>query len=227
MHVNNIPNNNNEHEVSVAYIPYMYTSQSCRSACLQRLIWERCHCLDLKLKLPFPDIDGKLLCGALGEKEMDILLNLSQNLPKSDKERCLFNLSQVISDNCSHIHKIINDLYCVKAVKDDYKKREWLDESLCTCNPACHSYEYDITISDSPWPAPGPETHAAYNKMKDVNWTFSDNTNIMDYFHNASNKNEIMQNFAQVVVYNKHLSITKVKEVAAYTLDDLFADMGK
>ncbi len=218
-----VPSSNAGHKMPAAFMSYMYTSQSCRSACLQRLIWEKCHCLDLKSKLPFPDVDGKLLCGALGEQEMDILLNPQ----KHNKGGCSSDLTEVISMNCSHLHKIINDLYCIKEVKRNYRHQKLLDESLCTCPPACHSYEYDIAISDAPWPAPGPETNAAYHKMKAVNWTFSDNANIMEYFNNASNKNEIMQNFAQVVVYNKHLSIAKVEEVAAYSLDNLFADMGK
>ena len=219
----NVNNNNAKYKMSAAYKPYLYTSQGCRDACLQKLIWKTCHCLDLKSKLPFPDVDGKLLCGALGAEEMEILLDPK----KYDKEGCLFNLTKVVSTNCTHLHKIINDLYCIKEVKQIYNERKLLDESMCDCPPACHSFDYDVIISDSSWPSPGAETNAAYNKMKHVNWTFSHNAQIMEYFNNSSNKNAIMQNFAQVIVYNKHLSIEKIEEVPAYTLDNLFADIGK
>ncbi len=210
------------HEMPAQFMPYMYTSQSCRSACRQRLIWERCSCLDLESKLPFPDVDGSLLCGALAEQEMNILLDPQ----KHNRAGCLSDLTQITSSSCSHLHKIITDLYCVKIVKRDYRERKMLGKLHCNCLPACHSYEYDVSISDSSWPSPGPETDAAYHKMRDVNWTFSHNAQIMEYFNNASNKNEIMQNFAQVIIYNKHLSISKVVEVAAYSLDNVFADIG-
>ncbi len=44
---------------------------------------------------------------------------------------------------------------------------------------------------------------------------------------NPSNKQEIMKNFGQVIIYNKHLSVTRIEEVPAYTLDQLFSDMGE
>ena len=50
---------------------------------------------------------------------------------------------------------------------------------------------------------------------------------IWNYFKNKSNKEEIMKNFAQVVIYNKHLSITNIEDVAAYSLDQLFSDIGQ
>ena len=48
-----------------------------------------------------------------------------------------------------------------------------------------------------------------------------------DYLNNASNKEEIMKDFAQVIIYNKHLSVTQIEEVEAYTLDSLFSDIGE
>ncbi len=36
-----------------------------------------------------------------------------------------------------------------------------------------------------------------------------------------------MKNFAKVTIYNKHLYVTRIEEVEAYTLDQLFSDMGK
>ena len=35
-----------------------------------------------------------------------------------------------------------------------------------------------------------------------------------------------MKNFAQVTIYNQRLSVTRIQEVEAYTLNDLFSDIG-
>ncbi len=50
---------------------------------------------------------------------------------------------------------------------------------------------------------------------------------LWNYLMNPSNKQEIMKNFGQVIIYNKHLSVTRIEEVPAYTLDQLFSDMGE
>ncbi len=55
-----------------------YTQQNCRSACIQREIWIQCGCLDLNFRLPFPDVDGKLLCGTLDQTDMERLLNFDK-----------------------------------------------------------------------------------------------------------------------------------------------------
>ena len=36
-----------------------------------------------------------------------------------------------------------------------------------------------------------------------------------------------MKNYAKVTIYNKHLYVTRIEEVEAYTLDQLFSDMGE
>ena len=36
-----------------------------------------------------------------------------------------------------------------------------------------------------------------------------------------------MKDFAKVTIYNKHLYVTRIEEVEAYTLDQLFSDMGE
>ena len=35
----------------------------------------------------------------------------------------------------------------------------------CSCPPACHSYDYELSMSSSPWPAGGPETQSAYHDL--------------------------------------------------------------
>ncbi len=49
----------------------------------------------------------------------------------------------------------------------------------------------------------------------------------MNYLYNLSNVDEIMKNFAQVTIFNERLSVTKIEEVEAYSLDHLFSDIGQ
>ncbi len=135
-----------------------YSQQQCQSACLQRLILKECKCLDLKSRLPFPDIEGKLLCGTLGEAGMDMLLNGD----KYNTGNCHYEL---IDDKCNFLHKMINDLACVKKVTDMFNEEKVSGDSECNCPAACHSYEYIMTVSQSKWPASGFETDAAYMKF--------------------------------------------------------------
>ncbi len=50
---------------------------------------------------------------------------------------------------------------------------------------------------------------------------------LASYLYNSSNKDDIMKNFAQVVIYNSRLSVTRIEEEAAYSLDALFSDIGQ
>ncbi len=113
-----------------------YSRQQCRSACLQRLIWQECKCLDLKSRLPFADVEGKLICGTLGETDMDMLMNDD----KYTGQRCA-------KDMCPILHKMINDLACVKRVTDTFNKKKLSGETDCMCPEACYSYEYVMTVS--------------------------------------------------------------------------------
>ncbi len=138
-----------------------YTPQDCRSACLQRLILEECHCLDLDSKLPFENINENL-CGALNQTGMNMLLEPY----KYDKQDCFENVTELgTSEKCSFLHKMIYDLACVAAVRKKYTDQTATGEIQCNCPPACHSYQYDMRISQSPWPAAGPETQAAYHDL--------------------------------------------------------------
>ncbi len=137
-----------------------YAQQDCRSACLQRIIWAKCHCLDLQSRLPFGDVGDSLLCGALGSDEMKMLMN-----PRDDQIDCFTNLTELSSAKCGFLHKIIEDLSCMKSVKYDFIDKKQLPEFKCSCPPPCYSYEYEMSISSSRWPAAGPEMHAAYRKL--------------------------------------------------------------
>ncbi len=47
------------------------------------------------------------------------------------------------------------------------------------------------------------------------------------YVCNKTNMNDIMKNFAMVIIYNKNMYVTQIEESAAYSLDQLFSDIGK
>ncbi len=47
-----------------------------------------------------------------------------------------------------------------------------------------------------------------------------------NYLCNDSNMEEILKDFARVTIYNKRLSVVRIEEVAAYSLDQLFSDIG-
>ncbi len=138
-----------------------YTQQDCRSACLQRVIWRECRCLDIKSRLPFSDINDKLLCGTLEEGETEKLFNPE----KHGTQNCIKSASELISDKCRFLHKVINDLACVKEAKEKFTKRKLSGETGCRCPSPCYSYHYIVSISQAPWPAAGIETHAAYRNL--------------------------------------------------------------
>ncbi len=140
---------------------YTYTQQQCRTACLQRKIFGECRCLDSFLDLPFDNINGSVLCGNLAKADMDIFLN-----PESyNKSQCFLNLTYLISDRCKFLHKMVEDLVCVKQVKERHDEETMSGKSKCQCPPACHSYQYDITISQALWPAAGVETQEVYYNL--------------------------------------------------------------
>ena len=136
----------------------VYTERQCRSACLQRLI---CHCLEQEMKHTIPNIEKTHFCGTLGIEETHILLNKEQY----NKSDCFTNATQLVSDKCSFVHKLINDMACVKQVKQEFTKKKLSGDLECHCPPACYTYEYIVSTSQSPWPTPGPETQAAYANL--------------------------------------------------------------
>ncbi len=138
-----------------------YSAQDCRSACLQSLVLDQCKCLDVESKLPFRHLNN-ILCGTFNQTGMEILLNPEVY----DKEECFTDVTELAySTKCTFIHKMIDDLACVAAVKKRFREETASGEIQCLCPPACHSYEYDLSISQSPWPARGAETEAAYHDL--------------------------------------------------------------
>ena len=139
----------------------IYTKQQCQSACLNRLVLEQCDCLQPELKHTFPNVEKSRLCGTLGTAETQIVLNLEQH----NKSDCVINATALISDRCNFIHKLINDMACVKKVKQQFTADKLSNTLNCQCPPVCYSYEYIVSISQSQWPTAGPETNEAYRRL--------------------------------------------------------------
>ncbi len=76
---------------------------------------------------------------------------------------------QLVTDKCKFLHKMINDLTCVKKVTDTFNKKKLSGETDCMCPEACYSYEYVMTVSQSKWPSAGFEMDAAYVKFVENN----------------------------------------------------------
>ncbi len=146
-----------------------YTQQQCRSACLQRHIFKRCSCLEFKMRNIFSNIEKSIFCGTLSVADTNILLNVEQY----DRLTCFTNATELVSDKCNFLHKMINDTACVKQVKQEFTQKKLSGNMECDCPPACYSYEYFVSTSQSPWPNPGPETHAAYAQLvHNAQWSF-------------------------------------------------------
>ncbi len=102
-----------------------------------------------------------MLCGTLGTEETNMFINPK----KYNKSDCFDKATEVVTDKCSFVHKLIYDMACVKEVKEEFTKNKLSGNLPCLCPPACYSYEYIVSTSQSPWPQPGPETTAAYGKL--------------------------------------------------------------
>ena len=148
-------------ESSIADNQSTYTQQDCRSACVQQYIWQECHCLDLESRLPFENMEGNLMCGALAKSEMHMFLEEA----KFNRKRCVMSVEELASGKCSFLHKLINDIACAHRAKRKYTNQKALGQVTCNCPPACHTYDYDVSISVTPWPADGFEMESAYETL--------------------------------------------------------------
>ncbi len=207
-----------------------YSPIRCRSACLQKIIWSECQCLDPRLQMPV--LLPSMLCGAPGKNTTHARMFF--NPEQFGREHCFESNGEFLaSEECSFLHNIISSLACAKGVKLIHAKQENEHRQTCSCPSQCQSYEYDLSFSHSVWPSPGIETDTAYVKLikndlakqyENMNTTESDK--IVGYLLNEDNRNEIMKDFARVTIYNERLSTTQVQQVPAYSGEDLISDIG-
>ncbi len=147
-----------------------YSQQACRASCLQRLIFEECNCLDTEARLPFNDIDPTHFCMVLPLHEVDMFLEPE----RYDKLGCFKDPGELLSKNCSFLHKIINDLACVDRVKVKFAVTKLRGNSDCDCPPACYTYEYQVSASQSLWPAPGYDMSYIWDLIIDLReWNYN------------------------------------------------------
>ena len=154
-----------------------YNQQGCKSACLQRLIWLECGCFDLESRLPFDDIDGSHLCGSLTQTDMLKFLEPG----KFGLERCFRYATELVTEKCNFLHKLIHDLACMEKVKESFNEQKLSGTSQCDCNVACHTYEYETSISQAKWPSAGYEAdnaYAAYVQARQWQYTFGQCQNL-------------------------------------------------
>ncbi len=199
-----------------------YRVIDCRSSCIQRYIWESCGCLDLNEKLPLFNMD--LLCVHLGQKT-ELLYRLKNN---EILDICMQNKTNSMLGFLKQIEKLVFEAKCVKRIKTSNVEME------CKCPPPCLLRKYNLDLGVARWPAPGPETDEAYEKLvtnsvipsfKKLNTTMGDL--VMDYLSQWEKREEILQNFARVTVYMKSRAVQRIEEVEAYSEMDLISDMGK
>ncbi len=206
----------------------VYTTLECRSSCLQRYVWETCGCLLMGEYLPF--LNSSLLCGHPG-KAIEALYNHTE----LEKKHCL-TLKNMMKEECKFLQKIFADLKCLSKVLGRGVRflAEETQDLECHCPVPCRSQDYELTFSLSKWPSSGAEMDSAYNslvknrilpKFQEINLPIADGP--INYLSNMDNKAEIMENFARVTVFVKSLKVQKTQQVAAYTLLDLFSDIGK
>ena len=153
-------NISNDDNVTIETWDTAYQVVDCRGACLNRLIFEHCNCLDLSLMMPV--VDSSLLCGNPGEGGEKLF-----DFEDRSWDKC-FHTDHLEADECSFLHKIFEDLSCMRKVKSQHVEDEHNTGSVCDCPPPCASFEYDLTISQSEWPSPGPELDAAYSMLGEL-----------------------------------------------------------
>ncbi len=208
-----------------------YNQIRCRSACLQKIIWKACGCLDPRLQMPV--LLPSMLCGAPGKNRTHARMFFKPE--EFGKQHCFESDGELLaSEECSFLHNIINTLACMKRVKLIHAKYEDEHRQTCSCPSPCKSYEYDLSFSHSVWPSSGIEQDTAYVKLvkndlakqyEKVNTTES--RKIISYLMNEDNRTEIMKDFARVTIYNERLSTTQVQQVPAYSAEDLISDIGE
>ncbi len=208
------------------HFPGSYRIADCRSGCLQRHIWETCGCLDIALAKPF--FVQSMLCGFTNTSHQIIFPHV-HNL-----SHC-FDRENLMLPECKDIFtKLFQDIECIQRVKTLHMNHASEDVYKCHCPPPCLGITFDSDYSLAAWPSPGFELNSAYAKIveekviphfKKDNLTLA--KELVDYFSNKDNKEEVMRNFARFTVYIKDLTVLTSQQVPAYSELDLLSDIGE
>ena len=98
----------------------------------------------------------------------------------------------------------------------------------CDCLPACHTNEYILTQSRSPWPS---KTYSPYFASKMIK---SDSSRIVSYMQDLLIRNvsenamqqSFKENFVRLEIFYEALNFRKISESAAYDFSSLISDFG-
>ncbi len=97
-----------------------------------------------------------------------------------------------------------------------------------------YSNASSLPFSISRYPAHGPDLDAAYKNIvmdKVIPMYEKYNTSVtrqlVEYFSEIENREEIMQNFARFTLYVKDLTVQMTEEHPGYTELDLLSDIGE
>ena len=138
-----------------------------------------------------------------------------------------FSTDKVINNGsrfyCEMTNKI--DSRCLEDVHFDFRSHIL----ACDCPAACHTVEYQIQTSRSPWPSKNFSPYFASRILK------SESNRVLAYMkaltdqHNISDKSmeeSFRENFVRLEIFYEVLNFRKISESAAYDMSALVSDFG-
>ncbi len=217
--------------------------------CLQRHLYGKCGCFDIKTKVPFHSED-RWYCGYTE------YANTIAFPERYNKSHCFKRENMVSLPECKEtFDKLFTDLLCVKRVKKEFlKPSRDSDTQTCNCPEACDSFKFSASYSLAGWPATGPELDQAYRKIvmgkmvpyfNETNDTticggeacFSSHGSLrqnplvagtlIKYLTDPTKKGEILSNFVRLSIYIEDLVVETTEDVVGYSEVDLLSDIGE
>ena len=223
-----------------------YRLMACQKMCLQRLVAQRCGCLDVGL----PKVE-----------------NFTHLLPCRDDshipDKCMFEAHQECLDT---MFDVLKKIQCARETKGSITKNSSAMAD-CNCFPPCDEVSYDVSYSLSKWPSSGYEGDAAYfdifhivnftsrfledgdaqvtqnmtsfsddnttdtsddvsNSSKAHNFTAHSKFELFRSYFSVTDREETMKNFARLNVYIADSNVVKTEESEEYNLTQLVSDIG-
>jgi len=185
-----------------------YTGESCVDACIQQQYVNKCGCLSNSFHFTY--------------KQME----------ESNFSDCKF--VQATSDNSSLNFKQAGQLLCYYAFSPD--------NSACSkgCLPACEVYKYSTNVNSAPWPEPTIlsslydtyiKDHSRfggkYDQYRPLYYESKQNISAyLDHLQQLYKEGLFQANFLQLTIQLNYNIYTIQKDVAAFPLDALGAQVG-